>query len=852
MYEEFDIRNVKGLSEMEAARRLTDEGYNEIRSARRRSILAIAFEVLREPMFILLVAVGVIYLILGEKKEALILLSFVLVVMGITFYQESKTERALEALRDLSSPRALVIRDGEQKRIAGRDVVRGDIMVLAEGDRVSADAVLLSCVNLSIDESLLTGESVPVRKSQSDGDVEMGRPGGDDLPFAWSGTMVVQGHGVARVTAIGSGTEMGKIGVALESIEQEATPLQKETRKLVFNIALLGMALCALVVVVYGLTRHNWLQGFLAGLTLAMAMLPEEFPVVLTIFLTMGAWRISKKEVLTRRVPAVETLGSATVLCVDKTGTLTFNRISVSRIFAWGEFYDLGDHTRESLPEKFHEIVEFSILASQKDPFDPIERALKRLGDRKLFATEHLHYDWNLLREYPLSQDLLALSHVWKSPDGQEFVIAAKGAPEAVADLCHLDAMQRQELLSEVSVMADDGLRVIGVAKAQFEETALPLDQHEFVFDLVGLVGLADPVRPTVHEAIKECYSAGIRVVMITGDYPGTAQNVAKQIGLEKSGEYITGTDLDDMSDEELQERIRTVNIFARVVPEQKLRLVEAYKNNGEIVAMTGDGVNDAPALKSAQIGIAMGGRGTDVARESAALVLLNDDFSAIEQAVRLGRRIYDNLRKAMSYILAIHVPIAGMSLVPVLFKLPLVLYPIHIAFLELIIDPTCSVVFESEEEEAGVMKRPPRNLKDPLFNKRTVGISLLQGLIVLIVVGVVFRIGLGAGEFEARALTFTTLVIANLGLILTNRSWSRTIFGTLRSRNAALWWVIGGTLVVLGLVLYVPALRNIFSFGVLSAADLAICFAAGLLSVAWFEGLKFLNGRRKHLTGPG
>jgi Ca2+-transporting ATPase len=851
MPDEFDIINISGLSTEEADRKLAEEGRNEIPSARRKNIFSIAFEVLREPMFLLLVAVGSVYFVLGEVREGLILLSFVLVVMGITFYQERRTERALEALKDLSSPRALVIRDGEQLRIAGRDVVRGDILLLSEGDRVPSDAVVRMCINLSVDESLLTGESVPVRKSFADGDIRMGRPGGDDEPFVFSGTIVVGGRGVAEVMAIGKETEMGKIGKALEEIEQERTPLQRETTRLVRNIAILGALLCALVIVVYGLTRHEanaWLNGFLAGLTLAMAMIPEEFPVVLTVFLTMGAWRISKKEVLTRRVPAVETLGSATVLCVDKTGTLTYNRISVSRIFAQGEFYELGEHVREPLPEKFHEVVEFGILGSQKDPFDPLERAVKRLGDRKLFKTEHIHDDWNLLREYPLSENLLALSHVWKSPSGREYVIAAKGAPEAIADLCHLDERQSREVMSDVGLMAEDGLRVIGVAKAQFTEADLPVDQHEFVFEFLGLIGLADPVRPNVPNEIRECYDAGIRVIMITGDYPGTAMNVARQIGLEPADEFVTGDELDAMDDDVLQERTKYVNIFARVVPEQKLRIVDALKANGEIVAMTGDGVNDAPALKSAQIGIAMGGRGTDVAREASELVLLNDDFSSIEEAVRLGRRIFDNLKKAMAYILAVHVPIAGISLLPVLFKWPLVLLPVHIAFLELIIDPACSVVFEGEQEETDVMTRPPRGLSEPLFNKRTVALSLLQGLFVLVIIGVVFRVALyrGLGPAEARALTFTTLVLANLGLILINRSWTRTILDTLRSPNRALLWVFAGALVFLGLVLYVPALQQIFHFGTLSAVDIAISFGAAVLSIAWFEVLKLFLKRQK------
>lgn len=844
--EDFDIAAAQGLSEAEAKERLKAEGYNELPSAKARSIFAIALDVVREPMFLLLVAGGLIYLMLGDLQEALMLMGFVFVVMGITLYQERKTERALEALRDLSSPRALVIRDGVERRIAGREVVRGDLVVLSEGDRVPADAVLLSCTNLSADESLLTGESVSVRKVCSNSQTDMGPPGGEDLPFIYSGTLVVQGHGAALVKATGSSTEIGKIGRTLQKVEPEKTALQKETVRLVRNLAILGLSLCALVVIIYGLTRGDWLHGILAGITMAMAVLPEEFPVVLTIFLALGAWRISRSSVLTRRVPAVETLGSATVLCVDKTGTLTQNRMTVKKIFAGNGFYDLASiEGKGRLPEAIHQVVEYSILASQRDPFDPMEKAFKRLGDEYLARTEHIHSDWSLVQEYPLSRELLAMSRVWKSPGGEQYVIAAKGAPEAVADLCHLDERQRKELSLKIKSMADEGLRVLGVAEACFSGN-LPAEQHDFKFSFLGLIGLEDPVRPGVADAIRECYAAGIRVVMITGDYPGTAQAIATQIGLP-SDRVITGPELAKMSDAELQEMIRDVSIFSRVVPEQKLRLVSALKAEGEVVAMTGDGVNDAPALKSADIGIAMGGRGTDVARESASLVLLDDDFSSIVKAVRQGRRIFDNIKKAMAYILAVHVPIAGMSLIPVLLQWPLVLLPVHVVFLELIIDPACSVVFEAEPEEEGVMNRRPRDPRKPLFGRSTIALSLLQGLSVLIIVMAVYAVSLyrGQGDMEARALTFTTLIVANLGLILTNRSWSRTILETLSTPNAALWWIIGGALIFLGAVLYVPFLRDLFKFAFLHFIDLAICFMAGIASILWFEGLKLFGAHK-------
>jgi len=844
-----DMQNLPGLSEAEAAERLKNEGYNELPSERQRSILAIAFEIIKEPMFLMLVACGILYLILGDIKEAMMLMGFVFIVMGITLYQERKTERALEALRDLSSPRALVIRDGKERRIAGREVVRGDILVVSEGDRVPADAVVLACVNLSTDESLLTGESVPVRKTAAGGYIEkMDRPGGDDIPFIFSSTLVVQGQGVARVLAAGIDTEIGKIGKALQMVETEETLLQKGTSRMVRNLSIVGLSLCALVIIIYGLTRGDWLHGFLAGIALAMATLPEELPVVLTIFLALGAWRISQKHVLTRRMPAIETLGSATVLCVDKTGTLTMNRMSVSKIFTGGEFYDIDPAAQTPLPETFHQLVEFSILASQIDPFDPMEKAIKQLGERYLAQTEHLHENWSLVHEYPLSRKLLSLSRVWEATESKDYVIAAKGAPEAIADLCHFSDVQVQELLVSVGVMADNGLRVLGVARADFARTDLPGQQHDFEFRFLGLIGLADPVRPAVPEAIKECYNAGIRVMMITGDYPGTARNIGRQIGLKSCDKFITGPELDNIDDDELLRRIKDISIFARVVPEQKLRIVNALKADNEIVAMTGDGVNDAPALKSAHIGIAMGERGTDVARESAALVLLDDDFSSIVQAVRLGRRIFDNIQKAIAYIFAIHVPIAGISLIPVLLKWPLVLMPVHIMFLELIIDPACSTVFEAEPEEKNVMDRPPRSPKEPLFSKRMVGMSLLQGANVLILCLAVFAIAYyrGLGEMEARAMTFTTLIIANLSLILTNRSWSRTILATLKNPNAALWWVLGGAFLFLGFALYIPVLRTLFRFALLHPIDLTICLIVGSSSILWFELLKHLHGRKK------
>jgi Ca2+-transporting ATPase len=577
-------------------------------------------------------------------------------------------------------------------------------------------------------------------------------------------------------------------------------------------------------------------------------MLPEEFPVVLTIFLALGAWRISRKSVLTRKAAAVETLGASTVLCVDKTGTLTQNRMAIKKLFNGRDACDITDGRIASLPERFHEVVEYGILASKKDPFDPMEKALEELGHETLYDTEHIHDDWPLIEEYPLSTQMMALSHVWETPDGKGFVVSAKGAPESIQDLCHLNEAGKSTMAGQINEMALQGLRVLGVAKASFDKTRLPSSQHDFDFKFIGLIGLADPIRPSVPVAVQECYDAGIRVVMITGDHPVTAQNIAEQIGLKNPGDIVTGPELKEMGSDELRKRCGTTNIFSRIQPEQKLLIVNTLKASGEVVAMTGDGVNDAPALKSAQIGIAMGGRGTDVAREASDIVLLNDDFSSIVAAVRLGRRIFDNLKKAMAYIISVHIPIAGATLIPVLMGWPMILFPAHIVFLELIIDPACSIVFEAEPAEGNVMKRPPRNPKQSLFGRKLLALSVLQGASSLIVVIAVFLIAMRFGQTEdgARALAFVTLIISNLCLILTNRSWTRSIISLFSVANRALVGVIFGATVFLILVVYIPSLQRFFHFGRIHPEDIMICLVAGIWSVLWFEFLKLIFSKMK------
>lgn len=672
-----------GLSEAEARARLVTEGFNELPRSNRRTPLRIAVDVMREPMLALLLGGGCVYLLLGDLQEALILLAFATLSVGITIVQEARTERVLEALRDLTSPRALVMRDGERKRIAGREVVRGDIVVLGEGDRVPADIMLIHSRDIQTDESLLTGESVPVRKiAAKEGDLPAERrPGGDDLPFAFSGSLVVRGSGIGEVLATGPLSQIGAIGQSLSTMETEAPRLQRQTKRLVGIFALVGGAVSVLAVVLYGFLRGGWLDAVLAGIALGMSMLPEEFPMVLTIFMAMGAWRISQARVLTRRAAAIETLGSATVLCTDKTGTLTENRMTIAELRTPdSKLFRLLNNSDTEMPAAFGELVEIGLLASAEIPFDPMERAFHKLAQERLPKRAD-SADRKLARAYGLRPELLAMSNAWQSSaGGGDCLIAAKGSPEAIAALCRLPADRVDSVKDVVDAMATEGLRVLGVARSSHAGDQLPDKQTGFDFEFMGLVGLADPLRSGVPDAVSNCRSAGIRVIMITGDYPATARAIARQAGLDFN-DVVTGEELKTLDAAALSARVKTAAVFARIMPEQKLAIVRALKANGEIVAMTGDGVNDAPSLKAANIGIAMGGRGTDVAREASSIVLLDDDFGSIVKAIRLGRRIYDNLRKAMGFILAVHVPIAGLALLPLLFGLPILFGPIHIAF---------------------------------------------------------------------------------------------------------------------------------------------------------------------------
>jgi Ca2+-transporting ATPase len=818
-----------GLTEEAAAARLREDGPNILPDADHRGLLRILWGVVREPMFALLLGGGAVYLVVGDLREALVLLAFAMISVAIAVVQEYRSERVLEALRDLVSPQATVLREGARRVLPSRGLVRGDLLVLSEGDRAQADAIFREGAQVEVDESLLTGEAVPVRKRTSALDGPAPAPGGEDTPYVYSGSLVVRGQGLAEITATGPRSEIGKIGGALRSIESGPGRLTTETRSIVRAMGALAILVCAAVVLLSGLGRGLWMQGLLGGIAVGMALLPEEFPLVLTVFMVMGANRISKARVLTRRASAIATLGSATVLCVDKTGTLTENRMALCRAWTAGAGFEWAPDGPP--PRAVEWLVHLGALASSPHPFDPMEKAFHQsdatpIGD-----------GWRIEQAHALSSECLAVTQVWT--DGTDRIAAAKGALEAVLGLCGAPSDMAATVQKQAQLMAGQGIRVLGIASSRPGAGPLPDKPAGLGLQFVGLIGLADPLRADVPGAVAECRRAGVRVVMVTGDYPATARAIADQAGLGGEG-VVTGAELRAMSDAELTAEVRSATVFARILPDQKLRIVQALGAAGEVVAMTGDGVNDAPALKAADIGIAMGKRGTEVARSAADLVLLEDDFASIVRAIALGRRIYDNLRKAMGFIVAVHVPIVGLALLPLAFGLPVFLAPAHIAFLEMIIDPVCSIVFEAEPAEGDVMDRPPRDPAARLFPAGMVAARAAQGIWCLAVVAVVYAVGRGWGlaEESVRALAFLALVLSVLGLVVANRSTGSIVKAFTRP-NAAFGLTVAAVLGAVSAVLAAPGLRDLFHFGPIDLRGVCLAIAASAATLAGLEGIR-------------
>lgn len=835
-----------GLTQQEVSQRRAIDGYNELPKSEEHGWWRTVKEVLTEPMLILLLVIGAIYLMLGNHEEAIILLVFVNVVILIALVQKNRAERSLEKLRDLSSPRALVIREHVRERIAARELVVGDVIVLSEGDRVPADVVVLSSLDMMVDESLLTGEAVPVTKIPWDGKQRAKSPGGNRQAYAYASTLVTRGLGIARVVGTGLKTEVGKIGLTIAGISKDPTRLEKDISKLVLRLAYLSLGVCLLATALFGIIRGNWVEALLTGLSLSMALIPEEIPVVLIIFLALGAWRLSKSNVLTRRMSAIETLGAITVLCVDKTGTLTMNRMKIT----WLHNAEGDSRTIEgSVDPEFHELVITAFRSSLQTSADPMEKAVEELREAADISLPRIRDGLKPLYDHPVTSTGMVRMSVYGMRSGG-YTIAVKGAPEEIFSLCRLSEAETKRLMKEINRQAASGLRILGVASARGSTPPSSLSRGMAKFEFRGLIGFSDPIRPTAAEAIRECRHAGIRPIIVTGDYAGTAQYVARAVGIEDPDLSLTGEEISVMNDAQLSDAVSSVNVFARIAPTQKFRLVQALRAQGQVVAMTGDGINDAPALKEADVGIAMGKYGTDVAREAASLVLLDDDVSSIVEAIRTGRHIFDNIRKAASYIIAIHVPIASITLLPLFLRGPLVLLPSHIALLELIIDPACSVVFESEPPEDRVMDRPPRNIRTPLFTMKSMAFRIVQGCMVSVVAAGVY---VGAylvhwTENDIRTVTTLALISANVSLIVSNLSWGKLSLMALLLKNQTLPLLLAGVTGIVMVIYGIPFLRDIFHVSRITGGFALIAVTAGVISFILAEAIEALD--RRNLFG--
>jgi magnesium-transporting ATPase (P-type) len=948
IFDPIEFGDVVGLTDEEAARRLQKDGLNEIATEKTGSILNILIGTIKEPVFILLLIGALLYIFIGDVTEGLVLLSFIIVIITIDLYQEARSSRAVEALRAMSSPRAKVLRNGVGKYISGRDVVRDDILFMLEGDIVPADAVILSANNLKIDESLLTGESVPVEKKALGLEDAAFKNLISDEEFKhyhiYASTRVVAGRSIAQVIKTGKNTEVGQISQRLKEINLEETPLQKQTGLLVKRVGLIAL-ICCLIVVLYYIFTPGILdifvkikEGVLSGISLALALIPEEFPIVLTIFLALGAYRIASKNVLTRRVPTIEALGAVTVLCTDKTGTLTENKMKVAALAVFptertmkkiseefkedlvtieptrleddlcikdikkkdsnGEkryalqvskeecetcveecaikgglifklssieekFRSLRERNNSEeidLPYQFDILARYAVLASEPNPFDPMELAFLELADKYVWRHKELAIpkDWSILKHYELSPALPATTHVWACEDidaEKPCILSMKGAPESVLDLCHMMEREKEIVEQTTKIMADEALRVLGVAGNEIKHHHygdLPEEQHAYKFRFLGLLGLYDPPRPESAPAIAKCRSAGIRVIMVTGDHPETAGAIAKAVGLSFGDDnrdikgIVTGPELANLKkqgrDKELL-KDPAVNVISRTSPTQKLDIVNALKDAGEFVAMTGDGVNDAAALKSSNVGIAMGARGTDVAREAADLVLVQDDFASITDAIEQGRRIFDNIRKAMMFIIAVHVPIVLLSIVPLFMGYSGFLAPVHIVLLELIIDPACTLVFENEPADADIMLRPPRKIDTPIIPRRGFGVSLLQGAVIgLCLLGFMFILTVifpGCPMIFLRTATMLALIVANLTLILTNRSMKLNFIRLITIKNRMFWILVVFVIIISVLIFGIPALTGLFQFTPLPLNIILLSIFIGFGSVLWIEAIK-------------
>lgn len=816
---------MKGLSPAEVDAKRKQFGSNTIELKEDRVLLSVLKEIVLEPMFLLLLAACIIYFITGQQQEGIIMLVSIFLVAGISIFQEYRSRNAIAALKKLSQAHVKVIRNGKEEKIDVADVVVDDIILAEEGELVAADAEVMESRDFTVNESILTGEAFAITKQI-----------GEQL---YRGTLVTSGRAIAKVTAVGMNTSFGKVADAVQEVQTQKTPLQQQIKSFVKNMVLIGAVAFILVVALNYIQTNELIKSIMQGLTLAMSILPEEIPVAFSTFQALGAFRLLRQNIIVKQPQYVETLGAASVICADKTGTLTENRMSIEWLYD-GKLYSA---TEASLPT---ELIEFAMWSSETSPFDPMEKAIHQLYEKTTSADLRVQYDQ--IHEYPISGIPPIMTHIFQHKMDGAQVIAAKGAVERIIRICHLPVNEAERISSQALAFAKQGLRVLGVAKGSWTEKSWPEEQDDFNWSFLGLIAFQDPPKTNIKETISHFTNAGISVKMITGDYPETAVAIANQIGLQQGSEILTGEKIKLLSVEDLKEKIKQVNIFARMFPEAKLKIINALKDNGEIVAMTGDGVNDGPALKAAHIGVAMGKRGSEVAKSSASLILTDDDLAHMVDAVGLGRKIYDNLKKAIQYIVSIHIPII------LIVTLPLVLgwaftdifSPVHVIFMELIMGPTCSIIYENEPMEPGTMNRPPRSMTNTFLSFRQLMISVMQGLMITagcLIIGYIY-LQKDFSNDTIRTIIFTTLLLSNVFLTLTNRSFYHSVFKTFQYKNNLLPAILAVTLLFITALLFIPGLQNLFRTTTLSLEQFMYCVAIALISTWWIEIIKWFKRR--------
>ncbi len=821
----------KGLNDEEVALSREINGRNTLNEKSENRLFTLAKEIILEPLFLILVCAATIYFILKEYNEGLIMLGALVFVAGISFYQENKSRGAVEALKKLTDPLARVIRNGATVEIALEDVVVGDYILVEDGNIVPADALVLEAHDFSVNESTVTGESLEVTK-------EISPPNNKLL----QGTMVTGGSCIAEVSTVGAKTVFGKIGQSLSEIKTVKTPLQLQIQSFVRSLVSVGVVA---FVIVWGINYYlskSILHGLLHGLTLAMSILPEEIPVAFSTFMALGAYHLYKLKVIALSPHTVETLGAATVICTDKTGTLTKNEMQLAAIYDYRSD-TLFDYTQN--PFTLNPVLEYAMWSSETQPFDSMEKSIHQAYTEAAVPDKRPHY--RMVHEYPLGGKPPMMTHVFKNAENKA-IIAVKGSVEAVLKHSKLTEVEKEKITKRSAEYALKGYRILGVALSGQDTDALPASQEEFEFEFLGLIAFYDPPKENISNTLEKFYTAGISVKMITGDHPETAIAIAKQIHLKNSGTFLTGSQISEMSVDELRKKVSDTDIYARMFPDAKLKIIEALKANGEVVAMTGDGVNDGPALKAAHIGIAMGIRGSEIAKKSASLILADDDLSHMTEAVAMGRRIYENLKKAIQYIISIHIPIILIVTMPLVlsWKYKDLFSPIHVIFLELIMGPMCSIVFEREPIEKNSMLRSPRKLSLKFFSFSELTLSIFQGVfITLTCLGLSYYAMLrGSDEKEVRTIAYTTLIFSNLFLTLSNRSFVYSVFTTLRYKNVLLPVFLFISLLVLFLSIYIPAVRELFQFSHISLKTLGLCLLAAFIGVMWMEVYKIFKRR--------